>query len=138
MALTTIRIFVCWNIARPRPPIGSKCQRWTFAQIRKSHNTRNGAVSCAAIAHKGSASVRQSGIACSDQVGREMTRKEALQLKKQFEQLTDKIQRELGLPKGPTLVSGWKKNMTIHQIQTKRLKLLVDVFYRTIDEALKK
>ncbi len=67
-----------------------------------------------------------------------MTRKEALRLKKQFEQLTDKIQRELRLPKGSTLASGWKSNMTIHEIQKKRLKLLVDVFYRTIDEALKK
>ncbi len=67
---------------------------------------------------------------------KQMTRKEALRLKKQFEQLTDKIQRELRPPKG-TLVSRWKSNMTIHDIQKKRLKLLVDVFYRTIDEALK-
>jgi hypothetical protein len=76
----------------------------------------------------------------------QMTRKEALRLKKQFEQLTDKIQRELqsslkGRQKhgkeGP-LIAAWKSNMTIHKVQQKRLKLLVDVFYRTIDEALKR
>ena len=66
-----------------------------------------------------------------------MTRKEALRLKKQFERLTDKIQRELRSPK-ETLISGWESNRTIHEIQKKRLKLLVGVFYRTIDEALKK
>ncbi len=65
-----------------------------------------------------------------------MTRKEALRLKKQFEQLTDKIQSELRSPKG-TLTDEWKKNMTILEIQKKRLKLLVDVFYRTTNEALK-
>ena len=74
-----------------------------------------------------------------------MTRKEALRLKKQFEQLTDKIQRELQSSqraqqkarKEGTLLIDWESNVTIHEIQKKRLKLLVDVFYRTIDEALK-
>ena len=69
--------------------------------------------------------------------GLQMTRKEALRLKKQFERLTDQIQRVIRSPQG-TLPSEWKKNMTIHEIQKNRLKLLVGVFYRTIDEALKK
>jgi hypothetical protein len=76
----------------------------------------------------------------------QMTRKEALRLKKQFEQLTDKIQRELqSSPKGRQkhgkegpLIAALKSMTTINKVEKKRLKLLVDVFYRTIDEALKR
>jgi hypothetical protein len=75
-----------------------------------------------------------------------MTRKEALRLKKQFEQLTDKIQRELQSSlkgrqkhgKEGLLIAAWQSHMTIQKVQQKRLKLLVDVFYRTIDEAMGK
>ncbi len=67
-----------------------------------------------------------------------MTRKEALRLKKQFERLTDQIQRELHSSTDWDSSTFTKSPMAIHKAQKKRLKLLVDVFYRTMDEALKK